>query len=107
MLYIIPNEEAHIYQDTISRNCFIKIFSQVYAKTDLTSKPQHGISAFLIEKDYPGFSTAQKLDKLGMRGSNTCELVFEDCKVIGDFSNMACNILFIWLFIFLRTNTLP
>ncbi|XP_013136333.1 PREDICTED: isovaleryl-CoA dehydrogenase, mitochondrial [Papilio polytes] len=53
----------------------------VYAKTDLTSKPQHGISAFLVEKDFPGFSTAQKLDKLGMRGSNTGELVFEDCKV--------------------------
>ncbi|XP_038210701.1 isovaleryl-CoA dehydrogenase, mitochondrial [Zerene cesonia] len=53
----------------------------VYAKTDLTSKPQHGITAFIIEKDYPGFSTAQKLDKLGMRGSNTGELVFEDCKV--------------------------
>ncbi|XP_052738362.1 isovaleryl-CoA dehydrogenase, mitochondrial [Bicyclus anynana] len=53
----------------------------VYAKTNFTSKPQHGISAFLIEKDYPGFSTAQKLDKLGMRGSNTGELVFEDCKV--------------------------
>ncbi|XP_039748877.1 isovaleryl-CoA dehydrogenase, mitochondrial [Pararge aegeria] len=53
----------------------------VYAKTNFSSKPQHGISAFLIEKDYPGFSTAQKLDKLGMRGSNTGELVFEDCKV--------------------------
>ncbi|XP_075970836.1 isovaleryl-CoA dehydrogenase, mitochondrial [Anticarsia gemmatalis] len=53
----------------------------VYAKTDTSSKPQHGISAFLIEKGFPGFTTAQKLDKLGMRGSNTCELVFEDCKV--------------------------
>ncbi|XP_061710052.1 isovaleryl-CoA dehydrogenase, mitochondrial [Cydia pomonella] len=54
----------------------------VYAKTDTnTAKPQHGITAFLIEKDLPGFTTAQKLDKLGMRGSNTCELVFEDCKV--------------------------
>lgn len=53
----------------------------VYAKTNLTAKPQHGISAFLIEKGFPGFTTAQKLDKLGMRGSNTCELVFEDCKV--------------------------
>ncbi|XP_026739762.1 isovaleryl-CoA dehydrogenase, mitochondrial [Trichoplusia ni] len=54
----------------------------VYAKTDpANSKPQHGISAFLIEKGFPGFTTAQKLDKLGMRGSNTCELVFEDCKV--------------------------
>ena len=37
------------------------------------------MTAFLIEKDMPGFSTSQKLDKLGMRGSNTCELVFEDC----------------------------
>ncbi|XP_067673733.1 isovaleryl-CoA dehydrogenase, mitochondrial-like isoform X2 [Haliotis asinina] len=54
----------------------------VYAKTNLTTdKPQHGISAFLIEKSYPGFTTAQKLDKLGMRGSNTSELIFEDCKV--------------------------
>ncbi|CAH2216475.1 jg46, partial [Pararge aegeria aegeria] len=56
------------------------ITHKVYAKTNFSSKPQHGISAFLIEKDYPGFSTAQKLDKLGMRGSNTGELVFEDCK---------------------------
>jgi isovaleryl-CoA dehydrogenase len=52
----------------------------VYAKTDLTAKSK-GISAFIIEKDFKGFSTAQKLDKLGMRGSNTCELVFEDCEV--------------------------
>jgi len=53
----------------------------IYAKTDNTAKPQHGITAFLVEKDMPGFRTAQKLDKLGMRGSNTCELIFEDCKV--------------------------
>ena len=53
----------------------------IYAKTSLDSKPQHGITAFIVEKGMPGFSTAQKLDKLGMRGSNTCELVFEDCKV--------------------------
>ncbi|WP_417665372.1 isovaleryl-CoA dehydrogenase [Pseudidiomarina sp.] len=52
----------------------------VYAKTS-PEKNSRGITAFIIEKDYPGFSTAQKLDKLGMRGSNTCELVFEDCKV--------------------------
>jgi len=52
----------------------------VYAKTD-AEKGAHGITAFLIEKTFPGFSTAQKLDKLGMRGSNTCELVFEDCEV--------------------------
>ena len=52
----------------------------VYAKTD-KSKDSRGITAFLIEKDFPGFSCAQKLDKLGMRGSNTCELVFENCKV--------------------------
>ena len=52
----------------------------VYAKTDPAAGPK-GITAFLIEKDFTGFSTAQKLDKLGMRGSNTCELVFEDCEV--------------------------
>ncbi|WP_135077547.1 isovaleryl-CoA dehydrogenase [Terasakiella sp. SH-1] len=52
----------------------------VYAKTDLDAGPK-GITAFIIEKGFKGFSTAQKLDKLGMRGSNTCELVFEDCEV--------------------------
>ncbi|MCC4239630.1 isovaleryl-CoA dehydrogenase [Thalassospira povalilytica] len=52
----------------------------VYAKTDLEAGPK-GITAFIIEKTFKGFSTAQKLDKLGMRGSNTCELVFEDCEV--------------------------
>jgi isovaleryl-CoA dehydrogenase len=52
----------------------------VYAKTDPEAGPR-GITAFLIEKEMQGFSTAQKLDKLGMRGSNTCELVFEDCEV--------------------------
>ena len=52
----------------------------VYAKTDPQAGPR-GITAFLIEKGMKGFSTAQKLDKLGMRGSNTCELVFEDCEV--------------------------
>lgn len=52
----------------------------VYAKTDKQAGSK-GITAFIIEKHYPGFRTAQKLDKLGMRGSNTCELVFEDCRV--------------------------
>lgn len=52
----------------------------VYAKTDKDAGSR-GITAFIIEKDFVGFSTAQKLDKLGMRGSNTCELVFEDCIV--------------------------
>ena len=52
----------------------------VYAKTD-PEAGSRGITAFLIEKGMSGFSTAQKLDKLGMRGSNTCELVFEDCEV--------------------------
>ncbi len=52
----------------------------VYAKTD-PNAGSRGISAFIIEKDFKGFSTAQKLDKLGMRGSDTCELVFEDCEV--------------------------
>src|SRR3990167_10332924 len=52
----------------------------VYAKTDKNAE-SHGITAFLIEKQFKGFSTAQKLDKLGMRGSNTCELIFEECVV--------------------------
>src|SRR5215467_3571900 len=52
----------------------------VYAKTDVNAGPR-GITAFIIEKTFKGFSTAQKLDKLGMRGSNTCELVFRDCEV--------------------------
>jgi isovaleryl-CoA dehydrogenase len=52
----------------------------VYAKTDANAGPR-GITAFLIERDMKGFSTAQKLDKLGMRGSNTCELVFRECEV--------------------------
>ena len=52
----------------------------VYAKTDPDAGSK-GITAFIIEKGMPGFSTAQKLDKLGMRGSNTCELVFQDCAV--------------------------
>ena len=52
----------------------------VYAKTDPEAGAR-GISAFLIEKGFKGFSTAPKLDKLGMRGSNTCELVFTDCEV--------------------------
>ncbi len=52
----------------------------VYAKTDLNAGSK-GITAFIIEKGFKGFSTAQKLDKLGMRGSDTCELVFQDCEV--------------------------
>ncbi|MFZ5654954.1 MAG: isovaleryl-CoA dehydrogenase [Pseudomonadota bacterium] len=52
----------------------------IYAKTD-PGAGSKGITAFLVERDYPGFSRAQKLDKLGMRGSNTGELVFEDCAV--------------------------
>lgn len=52
----------------------------IYAKTDLEADAK-GITAFIVEKGFAGFSTAQKLDKLGMRGSNTCELVFENCEV--------------------------
>ena len=55
----------------------------VYAKTDSRAGPK-GITAFLVEKGTRGFSTAQKHDKLGMRGSDTCELVFEDCEVPGE-----------------------
>ncbi|MGM0524826.1 MAG: isovaleryl-CoA dehydrogenase [Pseudomonadota bacterium] len=62
----------------------------IYAKTD-PEKNSRGITAFIVEKDSPGFSQAQKLDKLGMRGSNTCELVFEDVEVpeeniLGEFN---------------------
>ena len=52
----------------------------IYAKTDINGGSK-GITAFLVERDFAGFSQAQKLDKLGMRGSNTCELVFQDCEV--------------------------
>lgn len=52
----------------------------VYAKTDMGAG-HRGISTFIVEKGMPGFSVAQKLDKLGMRGSETGELVFEDCEV--------------------------
>ena len=52
----------------------------IYAKTD-SDAGSKGITAFIVERDAPGFSRAPKLDKLGMRGSNTCELVFEDCHV--------------------------
>ncbi len=52
----------------------------IYAKTD-PEAGSRGITAFIVERESPGFSQAQKLDKLGMRGSNTCELVFEDCEV--------------------------
>lgn len=52
----------------------------VYAKTD-TQAGAYGITAFIVEREYSGFSQAPKLDKLGMRGSNTCELIFQDCIV--------------------------
>jgi len=52
----------------------------VYAKTDVNAGSK-GITAFIIERGFKGFTQAQKLDKLGMRGSNTCELVFQDCEV--------------------------
>jgi isovaleryl-CoA dehydrogenase len=55
----------------------------VYAKTDMAAGPR-GITAFLIERDLKGFSTSQKLDKMGMRGSDTAELVFQDCEVPAD-----------------------
>ena len=52
----------------------------IYAKTDPEAGSK-GITAFIVERDTPGFSRSPKLDKLGMRGSNTCELVFEDCRI--------------------------
>lgn len=53
----------------------------VYARTDQSSEPAQGITAFIVERNFAGFSRSPKLDKLGMRGSNTCELVFQDCRV--------------------------
>ena len=52
----------------------------IYAKTDVKAGSR-GVTAFIVERDSPGFTQSPKLDKLGMRGSNTCELVFEDCRV--------------------------
>ncbi|UDL05915.1 isovaleryl-CoA dehydrogenase [Marinobacter sp. CA1] len=52
----------------------------IYAKTDVSKGP-HGITAFIVERDWKGFSRGPKLDKLGMRGSNTCELIFEDVEI--------------------------
>ena len=65
-MWITNGPDAHVYI--------------IYAKTD-TNAGSKGITAFIVERDYPGFSRHQKLDKLGMRGSNTCELVFQDCEV--------------------------
>ncbi len=65
-MWITNGPDAHIYV--------------VYAKTTPEAGSK-GITAFLVERDSPGFSRAQKLDKLGMRGSNTCELVFDDCPI--------------------------
>ncbi|MFN2329488.1 MAG: isovaleryl-CoA dehydrogenase [Chromatocurvus sp.] len=65
-MWITNGPDAHVYV--------------IYAKTDPTAGSR-GITAFLVERDFPGFSRSPKLDKLGMRGSNTCELVFEDCRV--------------------------
>ena len=68
-MWITNGPDAHVYV--------------IYAKTDMDAGSK-GITAFIVERDFPGFSRAQKLDKLGMRGSNTCELVFQDCEVPAD-----------------------
>ncbi len=65
-MWITNGPDAHVYV--------------IYAKTDPKAGPR-GMTAFLVERDWKGFSRAQKLDKLGMRGSNTCELVFQDLEV--------------------------
>ena len=62
----------------------ICILMQVYAKTNVAANPpQHGVTAFLIEKGFEGFSTGKPLDKLGLRGSDTGELIFDNCIVPG------------------------
>jgi isovaleryl-CoA dehydrogenase len=65
-MWITNGPDAHVYI--------------IYAKTD-PAAGSRGITAFIVERDFPGFSRSPKLDKLGMRGSNTCELVFQDCAV--------------------------
>jgi isovaleryl-CoA dehydrogenase len=65
-MWITNGPDAHVYI--------------IYAKTDPAAGSK-GITAFIVERDFPGFSRSPKLDKLGMRGSNTCELVFQDCEV--------------------------
>jgi isovaleryl-CoA dehydrogenase len=65
-MWITNGPDAHVYI--------------VYARTDPQAGSK-GITAFIVERDFPGFSRSAKLDKLGMRGSNTCELVFQDCAV--------------------------
>jgi isovaleryl-CoA dehydrogenase len=65
-MWITNGPDAHVYI--------------IYAKTDPAAGSK-GITAFIVERDFPGFSRSPKLDKLGMRGSNTCELVFQDCPV--------------------------
>jgi isovaleryl-CoA dehydrogenase len=72
--YILNGNKMWITNGPIADTLF------VYAKTD-PSAGAKGITSFLIEKDFKGFRTAQKLDKLGMRGSDTGELIFEDCEV--------------------------
>lgn len=58
----------------------------VYARTNFnTDKPQRGVTAFIVEKGIDGFTVGKKFDKLGMRGSNTAELIFQDCKIPGLF----------------------
>lgn len=63
----------------------------VYAKT-APEQGSKGITAFIIEKGFKGFSTHQKLNKFGMRGSDTCELVFENCEVPGGEHSHVCPI---------------
>jgi isovaleryl-CoA dehydrogenase len=75
--YLLNGTKMWITNGTIADTLII------YAKTDPAAGPR-GITAFLVEKQFKGFSASPKLDKLGMRGSDTCELVFEDCEVPED-----------------------
>ena len=59
----------------------------IFAMTDIT-KGNHGITAFIVEKDFPGFSIGKKLDKMGIRGSSTTELIFKDCIVPVSYTHL-------------------
>ena len=73
-MWITNGPDAHVYI--------------VYAKTN-PEAGSRGITAFIVERDFPGFTRSPKLDKLGMRGSNTCELVFDNCEIPA--GNVLCN----------------
>ena len=73
--YVLNGSKCFITNGTVA-GTFV-----VFAMTDQKAKGNHGISAFIVEKDFPGFSVGKHEKKMGIRGSSTCDLIFEDCVV--------------------------